>query len=252
MCTVTFIPRRGGYVLGMNRDEQLTRTLALPPTRKRIEGREVVFPSEPSGGTWIGLNDSGVCLALINWYLAPGRVKTRSVSRGKVVRSAFGSDGPREVDNALAKQPLKRINPFRLVGVFPGSRQVVEWSWNLKRLARREHAWETGVWISSGFDEPGAQRSRGEVFARALKRGQPETLAWLRRLHRSHEPERGPYAICMHREDAATVSYTEVVVSAGCGTLSYVPGPPCGGAPVSRHRLELQGAKPKEGIRQRF
>jgi hypothetical protein len=252
MCTVTFIPRRGGYALGMNRDEQLTRETALPPTRKRIEGREVVFPCEPSGGTWIGLNDSGVCLALINWYSAPGRVETRLVSRGDVVKSALRSEDPQAVDEALAEQPLRRVNPFRLIGVFPGSRRVMEWSWDLKRLARREHAWKSGVWISSGFDERGAQRSRGKVFAGALKRGRPGTLAWLGRLHRSHEPERGPYAICMHREDAATVSYTEVVVSGGCGILSYSPGPPCGGAPVSRHRLELQGTKPKEGIRQRL
>ena len=33
-------------------------------------------------------------------------------------------------------------------------------------------------------------------------------LNWLRRLHRSHLPERGPFSICMHRSDAATVSYT--------------------------------------------
>jgi hypothetical protein len=250
MCTVTFIPRRGGYALGMNRDEQLTRGAALPPTRKRIGGREVVFPSEPSGGTWIGLNDSGACLALINWYSTPGRVKTRLVSRGDIVRAVLGSDGPQAVDEALSEQPLRRVNPFRLIGVFPGSRQVVEWSWNLQQLARLEHAWKNCVWISSGFDEPGAQRIRSEIIARALKRGRPEMLAWLRELHRSHKPERGPYAICMHREDAATVSYTEVVVSRGVGTLSYLPGPPCGEAPVSKHRLDLRKGKPPKEIGQ--
>jgi hypothetical protein len=246
MCTLTFIPRRGGYALGMNRDEQLSRDTALPPSMKRIQGRDVVFPSEPAGGTWIGLNDSGACLALINWYSAPGRVETGSVSRGGVVRSVLAADSPRLVDEVLAAQPLRRVNPFRLIGVFPGSRQVVEWGWDLKRLTRCEHVWKNGVWISSGFDERGAQRTRGRVFARALRREGSGTLAWLRRLHRSHTPKRGPYAICMHREDAATVSYTEVVVSAGCGTLCYVPGPPCGGAPASKRRLELRRAKPKE------
>jgi hypothetical protein len=249
MCTVTFIPRRGGYVLGMNRDEQLTRALALPPIRKRIQGRDVVFPAEPSGGTWIGLNDAGACLALINWYSAPGRVKTRSVSRGDVLRSVLAADAPVFVDEALAEQALQRVNPFRLIGVFPGSRKVAEWTWDLKRLTRREHAWKSGVWISSGFDEWGAQRTRGRVFAGALRRERSDTLAWLRRLHRSHEPERGPYAICMHREDAATVSYTEVVVSRGVGTLSYLPGPPCGRAPVSRHRLNLRKGEPARAIR---
>ncbi len=29
MCTLTFIPKPQGYLLGMNRDERLTRELAL-------------------------------------------------------------------------------------------------------------------------------------------------------------------------------------------------------------------------------
>jgi hypothetical protein len=46
-------------------------------------------------------------------------------------------------------------------------------------------------------------------------------------LHRSHGTERGPYSTCMHREDAATVSYTEVTVSRQRADMSYTPGTPC-------------------------
>ena len=31
MCTLTFIPKPNGYLLGMNRDERLTREAALAP-----------------------------------------------------------------------------------------------------------------------------------------------------------------------------------------------------------------------------
>jgi len=38
MCTVTFIARRNGYVLGMNRDEKLTRAAGLPPRLTHLNG----------------------------------------------------------------------------------------------------------------------------------------------------------------------------------------------------------------------
>jgi len=60
-------------------------------------------------------------------------------------------------------------------------------------------------------------------------------LNWLRRLHRSHLPERGPFSICMHRSDAATVSYTEVAVSGQRATMRYKLGPYCSnGAMVTK------------------
>jgi hypothetical protein len=243
MCTVIFVPRRGGYALGMNRDEQLTRVEALPPKTGRSGGRTVVCPSEPGGGTWIGLNDAGACVALINWYSAPLRVDGDPVSRGRVVPLALAADEPEAVGEALGQLPLGRVNPFRLIGIFPAARRVMEWRWDLKRLARRRHAWETGIWISSGFDERSAQRTRGKTMAAALKRRDAGTLAWLRALHRSHAPERGPYSICMHREDAKTVSYAEVVVSRNAGTMSYRAGPPCSGGRnfTSQLRIDFAG-----------
>ena len=59
MCTVTFIARKHGYALGMNRDEQLSRVPGLPPSEKTINGCRVLAPSEPGGGTWIALNERG-------------------------------------------------------------------------------------------------------------------------------------------------------------------------------------------------
>src|SRR2546426_6818300 len=46
----------------------------------------------------------------------------------------------------------------------------------------------------SGFDEPAAQRVRGATFRKARKQASDGSLAWQRRLHRSHTPERGPFS----------------------------------------------------------
>src|SRR5207248_11293202 len=68
MCTVSFIPKDQGFYLAMNRDEKRSRSIALPPRIVAVAGCRAIFPREPNGGTWIAVNDAGVCLALINWH----------------------------------------------------------------------------------------------------------------------------------------------------------------------------------------
>src|SRR4051812_9824549 len=112
MCTVTFLPRKRGYLLGMNRDELRTRARGLPPAIHRVDSCSALYPSEPGGGTWISLNNSGVTFALINWYAAPRRVTTKVVSRGSVITSIRMADAPEVVASGLAKLPLPKLNPF--------------------------------------------------------------------------------------------------------------------------------------------
>src|SRR5262245_523965 len=189
MCTVTFIARREGYRLGMNRDEKLTRPAGLPPKKKNVNGRAVLCPSEPGGGTWIALNDSGACLALINWYSVTQRVERNSISRVEVVKIVCAANATDAAKARLNALPLERINPFRLIGIFPEAREVVEWRWNLKHLVQKRHRWTTQQWISSGFDEPAAQRVRGGTFRHSLRHASARDLNWLRTLHRSHAPQ---------------------------------------------------------------
>jgi len=228
MCTVTFIARKSGYALGMNRDEKLARVRARAPAIRNAGGRRALFPSEPGGGTWVGVNDVGIGFALINWYSISAFVAGRlSVSRGEVVTAVLAANSVAGVEKILATSPLERMNAFRLIGLFPGAREIIEWRWDVKKLEPHRHPWEMNMWISSGFDEPGAQRSRGGIFAAALQQSSAGSLPWLRRLHRSHGPVCGPYSTCMHRAGAATVSYTEMVVSTHEARMCYCDGSPC-------------------------
>jgi len=227
MCTVTFIARKRGYALGMNRDEKLARVQGLPPTERLVESRRVICPSEPGGGTWIALNETGVTFALINWYSIAARVNGSATSRGEIVAAVGALDDESNAAVRLKQLPLKRINPFRLIGIFPTTQQVVEWRWDLICLATARHRWKSQQWISSGFDEPTAQRARSKTFQQARRQRSAGSLDWLRRLHRSHAPQSGPFSTCMHRADAATVSYTEVAVSLRQSTMLYHAGTPC-------------------------
>ena len=227
MCTVTFIARQRGYALGMNRDEKLTRPPGHPPERRDLGGHAVLCPFETGGGTWIAVNDRGATFALINWYSVKAAVSGRTVSRGEVINAVSGNHLPGNLESILLGLPLSQINPFRLIAVFPEPGLVTEWRWNLCRLLRLDHSWKTRQWISSGFDEPTAEHARGKTFERVLRQRSAGSLDWLRRLHRSHSPHVGPFSTCMHRHDAASVSYTEVAVSSVRVEMRYHPEAPC-------------------------
>jgi len=227
MCTVTFLPRSAGYVLAMNRDEQKSRPVALPPAVFRERGQLALHPSEPSGGTWISLNDEGVGLALINWFTIPKIRGNRITSRGEVIRVLRSVRSPDELDEFLLRLPLQEMNGFRLIACFPSGKILAELGWNRRALSRRSFRWEMRQWVSSGYDELGATRVRGRNFRRAQLQKSTGTREWLRRIHRSHWPESGAYSICMHRADARTVSYTELEVTRRQCRILYADGPPC-------------------------
>src|SRR5215472_3960867 len=139
MCTVSFLPKSHGFYLAMNRDEKRKRFAAFAPTIIALEGHRAVFPTEPSGGTWIATNDAGICLALINWHRIKGQPKKDTLSRGLVVKELAGKSTAKEIAAAVKKLPVRKLRPFRLIAIVPAERRVIEWRWNLQRLAIRNH-----------------------------------------------------------------------------------------------------------------
>jgi len=227
MCTVSFFPSPRGFYLAMNRDEKRDRFAALPPKIVEFENHRVLFPREPTGGTWISANDAGVCLALINWHRIKREPNNCVRTRGEVIRKLAGISTSDEISAAVKKLALRKLRPFRLISIVSSENRVIEWRWNLNRLSIRKHSWEPHHWFSSSFDETTAEATRARVCAALPDESAKQDVKWLRRLHRSHEPERGPFSICMHRPDAATVSYTEVAVSGRSVVMCYKHGPPC-------------------------
>jgi hypothetical protein len=227
MCSVTFMPQPYGFSLGMNRDESRLRSPALPPRVFRYDGRAALHPHEASGGTWIGVNDAGLCCALLNWYSIPLDQSRVCASRGQVIPTLLQGTTLHRARALLRGLFLAGTAPFRVVVASAVDRALCEFRWDQNSLTEESHRWETQHWFSSGFDEPGAQHTRSRAAHDAAMHPDAGSLPWLRRLHRSHAPEPGPYCICMHRPDAATVSYTEVDVRGLVASMRYHDGPPC-------------------------
>jgi len=228
MCTLSFVPTADRYVVGMNRDELLTRPPARPP--ERFEGAEmsVISPSEPAGGTWIACNSRGTLLALLNSTDCQGKTPPeKTQTRGAVVPQLIWRAHSSGVQSGFRHLRLTGMLPFRLVGIFRDEAAVISWHWDGVGIYRTDLPWKRQHWFSSSLSDALAAKQRGSVCEKAACSSDPRRSPWLRLLHASHDPSPGAFSICVHRRDAASVSYTEVSCRADRITMDYFPGHPC-------------------------
>jgi hypothetical protein len=236
MCTVTFIPRANGYLLGMNRDEKIARGAGNPPAVHRFGGTRAVCPDD-NGGTWIASNEYGITLALLNWNL-PSAQQTPRRSRGLIIPDLLPLTNAAELNTASLTYEFVGCAPFRLLAAIPGDRSVLQWSWDGAQLTRRASAWEMRHWFSSSASDKRAEELRGEICARAAHYRNTGSAAWLRRLHRSHENGPAAFSVCVHRELVATLSYTEIFCGRDKISMMHAIGKPC--EPRETHSIELR------------
>jgi transport and Golgi organization protein 2 len=226
MCTLSFIARANGYLIGMNRDERRTRQLAILPQATGAGTLEAVYPREDGGGTWIAANAVGISFALLNRNSRPGSgAKLRT--RGEVIPAVLESASVEEAAAILQHMDLRGMFPFRMIGFFPREATLAQWNWDSSRLELFKLPWQARHWFSSGISDELAREVRGLTCSTAWRHRNAGSDEWLRQLHSSHVPARGSFSVCMHRPDAATVSYTEIACEATTITMRYHQGHPC-------------------------
>jgi transport and Golgi organization protein 2 len=226
MCTLSFIPKTTGYLVAMNRDERLLRQRALPPQISDCESLQAVYPREPGGGTWIGSNNAGITFALLNRN--SGLLKKPKLrSRGEIIPRVLACKDLSQARSSMAAVDPCGMLPFRLVAFFPGERTILQWSWDNDALQAMRLGWRTHHWFSSGISDELAREARSRTFRDAWRHRSAGSAEWLRGLHASHAPARGSFSVCVHRPDAASVSYTEIDYQAPGLTMRYHTGYPC-------------------------
>jgi hypothetical protein len=100
--------RRDGYDLFCNRDERKSRMPARPPRIACTNGVLHIAPSDPDGGgTWIGANEYGVTLCLVNAFPVNWKPGDRSLSsRGLLVKELLASRSALEAVDAACGRSL--------------------------------------------------------------------------------------------------------------------------------------------------
>lgn len=221
MCTMTWMYQNDGYEMYFNRDEAKTRLIAYPPKVFSANGVSFIAPIDAdAGGTWMGVNAFGVSVCLLNGFGHIDKRRTDYVSRGALVMSLLDVSEREPVKKKMAEMDLTVYRPFSLVILEP-RRSVVSWIWDGGNLQMELDV--PAPRISSSFRLQDVAEHRQRVFQSENMR-QSKTLE---DYHRSHVPEAGPFSVCMHRDDAHTVSLSKVVVTSEHVNFFYAPGSPC-------------------------
>lgn len=214
MCTVSIVPRDDGFRLVCNRDERHSRPPAQAPRRQLIGGAEAVFPTDPLGaGTWIGANDAGLAMALLNRSAEDYCPATDRPlrSRGAIIPLLLGCDTLSEAVDIASTLDARTFAPFRLLVVQNDDLATI--NWNGSSLAFAESTLDApAVHTSSSLGDRVVEPPRQRLFEELVLSAQSWTDGQAR-FHRHQWPERPELSVRMSRPDARTVSITVIDVS---------------------------------------
>lgn len=224
MCTVTIVPHEEGVSIGCNRDERLDRPLALPPAERRLGGRRALFPVDPhGGGTWIGANDAGLVLVLLNRRSLGDRRALSHLrrSRGTIVARALTASSARSAVARTARLPLRWFDPYTLIAV--QGREVVAIASNGWRRTISVRTLDRPLlYTSSSLGDAVVAAPRRRLFRELLRRSSSSLFAQ-RAFHRHCWPDRPHVSVLMRRPDAATVSRTWIDLAPRRIVMRYEP-----------------------------
>lgn len=249
MCTVTWLRRPAGYEVFFNRDELKTRPPALPPSLVDRAGVATLAPVDgEAGGAWIGANEFGVSLCLLNSYdVSAGAPPAWPISRGLLLVSLLTAATPDEVAARLHQQGLAAYQAFLLL-IFALDQPVWLFTWNRQLLQWRELAESDLPLSTSSFSGPEVVAQRRACFHQYQGLAGGLSAEMLRAFHASHVPAAGAFSVCMHRAEAHTVSFSHLAVTSGVVRFHYQPGSPCSGVPALACELPVRPPRPSRQI----
>ncbi len=257
MCTVTVIPAvadgaarisRSPLVrLVCNRDEQRSRPVSGSPVRRRLGDRAAIMPVDPpSGGTWIGANDSDLiaCLLNANPPVIAGATPKRSAqaSRGMIVPVLLTAGTIEEALDLAGGIDVTQFPPFRVLVLDADSFLTASSDGAFLTLSEPAPLQSPILLTSSGLGDHLVEHPRRELFDRMLS-GTPDLLAAQDRFHKHHWSDKPHLSVLMSRPDARTVCRCEVDLFPDSIVLSHsnLSDQLDVGSPTTRIELSLRG-----------
>lgn len=221
MCTLVvaakLIPDRPLVVVA-NRDESLRRASSPP----RVWPQGFFAPrDEVAGGTWLGVNPSGVFVGITNRFLGPRDAERKS--RGELVVRALELGSARAIHDAMRGLAPSDYNGFHLL--YADERDVLATVSDGATLAQLSFGAGLHMITERSFGA-GDDRKRIARIEAAWSRVAPDRLGELLIEHDDHDPLS---ATCVHAPamDYGTRSATVIVRRDGRWEMDWAEGPPC-------------------------
>lgn len=242
MCTLSWRQDDSTLDVFFNRDEQKSRISARPA--HFWPDYQAIFPVDPQGGgTWLAVTAAGCVFALLNNYQAAaarmavlaGDSSQPLLSRGLIITmllqelqtfSSFDScvpeigsdDKASAIRHFLKSLPLSAFQPFTLVCLSPGV-SAQGFDWDGQQLTTFQ---PVSPIVSSAVELADVRIHRIGAYP-----GPDATVSQLLQYHGSHQPEPNAFSVCMHRDDAHTVSFSHLEVKPLTIRFVYHAGAPC-------------------------
>lgn len=231
MCTASWHHHRG-YSLYFNRDELRTRKIAEGPEIQCLDDVQVIAPRDGDfGGSWISVNEYGLSLALLNRYEDAFQGNEQAIrSRGLLLMDLAPVSNLAALRSMVREMSFACYRPFTLLALTPGHPATIM-TWNGLECSLIENGDAEMPLVSSSYNTRDVIAARQLQYRNLFGTGQTADEDLLLDYHRSHHPQAGPYSTCMHREDAATVSFSRIEVSQDSIRFAYHPASPCSEAP---------------------
>ena len=212
--------------MAASRDEQHGRAPALSPQQRDFAGVQTLMPIDPvSDGTWVGINEHGLALTLLNYNL-PEPPIGRDRSRGVVIPSLLHAQSVDEVVQSLGPIERDRMTPFRLVACDGESIMLWRSTEPAEQVAAEPWDGTPLMYTSSGLGDHLVEGPRRALFDGWFGQDPAQYLDKQAGFHRHKWPGEEHLSVCMHREKARTVSYTLVDIGPSVMTMTYHPDRP--------------------------
>ena len=102
---------------------------------------------------------------------------------------------------------------------------------------------------SSSFDTTRIIGERMDSFRQSPANANPGAIS-LGQFHHHHGERKGAASVCMHRDDASTVSFSHIVVTDSLIEFNYQDGSPCEQGPSSSIAIARDTASPASVLNQ--
>jgi hypothetical protein len=239
VCTASWLSDAGTLRLLFNRDELRSREPALPPAAfEGPAGRWIAPRDGRAGGTWIAAGERGAVLALLN--RSAGARPPGATSRGLLIPELLPASRPAELVELLTRRDLSTFAPFRLLALWRELPRGAVAGWDGARFDAADLDAAQGLLCSSSLGDERVTAARSAVWAERRGALAAWSAAQHHDFHRDHTPEPSAWSVCMHRDDAQSVSLTAVELGRDEVRLAYHDAPPC--QPGTWHELRLPAA----------